>query len=312
MAKDLGTSASNVLGAVKLYANAKENADSILAKAQPAIMLSNATGFSGEESAKYLQTIMNQFDLTQDDLMNISDTIQAVSQNVAHDFADGIVQINEGISTSGEVARAAGMDLADYASMIGLLVEKTGLQGSQLGNSLKTIITRTTKAGKIMGIDEGEISAAEKSLRSIGVEVRKTDGEFNDFNVTMKEVSKQWDSLSDVEKSNISFNLAGTRQINVIQTLLRNWSDYEDLVSKANNSAGVTLANQEIYAESLTGKLGELSATWGKIGNDAINSNFLKGIADAGIAISSLVEKFGLLKTTIASVSIVAFLKNFA
>ena len=42
--------------------------------------------------------------------------------------------------------------------MIGLLVEKTGLQGSQLGNSLKTIITRTTKAGKIMGIDEGEIS----------------------------------------------------------------------------------------------------------------------------------------------------------
>ena len=96
-------------------------------------MLSNVTGFSGEESAKYLQTIMNQFDLTQDDLMGISDTIQAISQSIAHDFADGIVQINEGIATSGEVARAAGMDLSEYASMIGLLVEKTGLQGSQLG-----------------------------------------------------------------------------------------------------------------------------------------------------------------------------------
>lgn len=134
MAKDLNTSASNILGAVKLYANAKESADSILQKSQPAIMLSNVTGFSGEESAKYLQTIMNQFDLTQDDLMGISDTIQAISQSIAHDFADGIVQINEGIATSGEVARAAGMDLSEYASMIGLLVEKTGLQGSQLGN----------------------------------------------------------------------------------------------------------------------------------------------------------------------------------
>ena len=56
------THQSNILGAVKLYANAKESADSILQKSQPAIMLSNVTGFSGEESAKYLQTIMNQFE----------------------------------------------------------------------------------------------------------------------------------------------------------------------------------------------------------------------------------------------------------
>ena len=312
MAKDLYTSASNILGAVKLYANAKESTESILQKARPAIMLSNVTGFSGEESAKYLQTIMNQFDLTQDDLMNISDTIQAISQSIAHDFSDGIVQINEGISTSGEVARAAGMDLAEYASMIGLLVEKTGLAGSQLGNSIKTIITRTTKAGEILGIDEGEISAAETSLRSIGVEVRKTDGEFNAFNDTMSELAKQWDSLSDVEKSNISFNLAGTRQINVIQTLLRNWSDYEDLVNKANNSTGVTLENQEKYAASLEGKLGELSAIWSNISNDTISSSFLKGLADAGIGVSSLVEKIGLLKSVIASVGIAAFVKNFA
>lgn len=291
MAKDLHTSAENVLGAVKLYANAKETADSILAKAQPAIMLSNVTGFSGEESAKYLQTIMNQFDLTQDDLMDISDTIQGISQSMAHDFSDGIVQINEGIATSGEVARAAGMDLSEYASMIGMLVEKTGLAGSQLGNSLKTIITRTTKAGKIMGIDEGEISAAETSLRSIGVEVRKTDGEFNAFNDTMSELAKQWDSLSDVEKSNISFNLAGTRQINVIQTLLRNWEEYEELVNKANNSTGVTFENQEKYAASLEGRIKELSATTTSIGENIFKSD------DLSVIVSGLTKIAGLFDT---------------
>ena len=291
MAKDLHTSAENVLGAVKLYANAKETADSILAKAQPAIMLSNVTGFSGEQSAKYLQTIMNQFDLTQEDLMNISDTIQGVSQSMAHDFSDGIVQINEGIATSGEVARAAGMDLSEYASMIGMLVEKTGLAGSQLGNSLKTIITRTTKAGKIMGIDEGEISAAETSLRSIGVEVRKTDGEFNAFNDTMSELAKQWDSLSDVEKSNISFNLAGTRQINVIQTLLRNWEEYEELVNKANNSTGVTFENQEKYAASLEGRIKELSATTTSIGENIFKSD------DLSVIVSGLTKIAGLFDT---------------
>lgn len=291
MAKNLHTSAENVLGAVKLYANAKETADSILAKAQPAIMLSNVTGFSGEQSAKYLQTIMNQFDMTQDDLMNISDIIQGVSQSMAHDFSDGIVQVNEGISTSGEVARAAGMDLAEYASMIGLLVEKTGLAGSQLGNSLKTIITRTTKAGEILGIDEGEISAAETSLRNIGVEVRKTDGEFNEFNDTMGELAKQWDTLSDVEKSNISFNLAGTRQINVIQTLLRNWSEYEELVNKANNSTGVTFENQEKYAASLEGRIKELSAVTTSIGSNIFNSDDLSIIVSGLTKIAGLFDK---------------------
>lgn len=314
MAKSLNTSAENVLGAVKLYANAKETADTILQKAQPAIMLSNVAGFTGEQSAKYLQTIMNQFDLTQDDLLNISDIIQAVSQNMAHDFSDGIIQINEGIETSGEVARAAGMDLAEYASMIGLLVEKTGLQGSQLGNAVKTIITRTTKAGKILGIDEGEISDAEKSLRNVGIAVRETDGEFREFKDTMKDLSEVWDSLSDVEKSNIAFNLAGTRQINVIQTLLRNWSDYEDLVVKANESVGVTFENQEKYAESLEGKMEGLSATMTSVWENLINEDSVSPVIDIlskfADGLDKVTSKLGLLGTVSVGAGLFAGWKN--
>ena len=310
MAKDLHSSAKDVLDAVKLYANAKESADSILTKAQAAIMMSNVTGFSGETSAKYLQTIMNQFDYTQDDLMKISDTIQSVSQNIAHDFADGIVQINDAISDSGEVARAAGMDLAEYSSIIGVLVENTGLQGSQLGNAMKSIITRTTKAGKILGIDEGDISNAEKALRDIGMEVRKSDGEFKEFDDTMAELASRWDELSQVEQSEVSFQLAGTRQTSILKSLLKNWDEVVTITEKANNSSGVTLENQNTYAESLKGKITELSAIWENIGDDTVSSSWLKGLTDVGIEVSSLVEKFGLLKTAIVGIGAYAGFKN--
>lgn len=310
MAKNLHSSAKDVLDAVKLYANAKESADSILTKAQTAIMMSNVTGFSGETSAKYLQTIMNQFDYTQDDLMKISDTIQSVSQNIAHDFADGIVQINDAISDSGEVARAAGMDLAEYSSIIGVLVENTGLQGSQLGNAMKSIITRTTKAGKILGIDEGDISNAEKALRDIGMEVRKSDGEFKEFDDTMAELASRWDELSQVEQSEISFQLAGTRQTSILKSLLKNWDEVVAITEKANNSSGVTLENQNTYAESLKGKLTELSAIWENIGDDTVSSSWLKGLTDVGIGVSSLIEKFGLLKTAIVGIGAYAGFKN--
>lgn len=133
MAKNMHTSVSNVLGAVKLYANAKETADSIIAKAQPAIMISNVSGMSGESAAKMLQSIMNQFDLTQDDLMKISDTIQAVSQNMAYDFSAGIQEIASGIERSGSVAKSAGLDLQEYASMLGLVIEQTGQSGDTIG-----------------------------------------------------------------------------------------------------------------------------------------------------------------------------------
>lgn len=87
MAKELKTSTKNILEAVTLYANAKDTAEGILKKSETAVMLSNVTGMGAAESAKMLQAIMNQFDLTQDDLTYISDTIQTVSQNMAYDFS---------------------------------------------------------------------------------------------------------------------------------------------------------------------------------------------------------------------------------
>lgn len=312
MAKDLNTSASNVLSAVKLYANAKESADSILQKSKPAIMISNVTGMTGEASAKMLQSIMNQFDMTQDDLMEIADTIEMVSQNMAYDFASGIDEIAKGIEQSGSVARAAGLDLQEYVSMLGLVIEKTGQSGSTIGNAYKTIFQRITKASATEGTLEQDISAAEESLRAVGIEVRSTSDEFRDLTDIMSELGKVWGSLSSVQQSNISYNVAGIRQTNILKSLLGYWSEYENLVEKANDAGGTTLQNQEIYAESLTGKLGELSALWEKIGDNAVSSSFLKGLAGVGIGVSSLVEKIGLLKTVIASVGIAAFVKNFA
>lgn len=312
MAKDLNTSASNVLNAVKLYANSKETADSILQKAQPAIMLSNVTGMSGDDTAKMLQSIMNQFDMTQDDLMEIADTIEMVSQNMAYDFSSGINEIASGIEQSGSVAKSAGLSLQEYVSMLGLVIEKTGQSGSVVGNAYKTIFQRLTKASAAEGTLAEDISAAEESLRAVGIEVRDTADEFRDLTDIMSDLGKVWNSLSSVEQSNISYNVAGIRQTNILKSLLGYWEDYKNLVEKANDASGTTLQNQEIYAESLTGKLGEISATWEKISNDAISSDFLKGLADAGIGVSSLIEKIGLLKSVIASVGIAAFVKNFA
>ena len=314
MAKDLKTSASDILGAVTLYANAKETADSILKKSEAAIMLGNVTGMSGQESAKALQSVMNQFELTQDDLMYISDTIQKVSQNMAYDFSSGIEEIVGGIERSGSVAKAAGLDLNEYASMLGLVIEKTGLSGETIGTAYRTILTRITKASKIEGTSDEDISKAETALNAIGVQVRSTAGEFRDMTDIMKDLGKVWNNLNDVQQANISYEIAGTRQTNIIKTLLGYWTEYEDLATKAGNAAGTTLENQSKYEETLDAKTKELSTTMQSFWHNLIGAEEANGalaiFQKVATALDTISSKLGSLGTIGLGAGLFAGIKN--
>ncbi len=110
MAKNLHTSASNVLDAVKTYANANETAESILNKAQATIMMSNVSGMGTQQTVDIIQGTVEQFDLsdTEEQLMHISDVLQTVSANMPMDFAKGLQELSEGVQTSGQTAKQAG------------------------------------------------------------------------------------------------------------------------------------------------------------------------------------------------------------
>ena len=311
---DLKTSASNVLDAVKTYANATETAESILNKAKPTIMMSNVSGMDTQQTVDILQGTMEQFDLAEDKLMHISDVMQTVSANMPYDFAKGLRELSEGIQASGSVAKDAGYDLENYTALLGTLIAKTRQSGSELGRSLRTMFVRTTKASSSAlangEVTEEDLSNAEKALRRVGIEVRSDIDTFKSFDEIMGELYNKVDSLSEVDLSNIAYEVASTRQTNVFKMMVKAYGEYQDMAEKAYNADGATLANQEKYAESLKGKITELGAIWEKIGDDAVSSSWLKGLTDVGIGVSSLIEKFGLLKTAIVGIGAYAGFKN--
>jgi hypothetical protein len=48
----------------------------------------------------------------------------------------GIQEIVDGIKVSGSIAREAGFELEQYESVLGSIIERTRLGGSQVGNAL--------------------------------------------------------------------------------------------------------------------------------------------------------------------------------
>lgn len=282
MAKDLNTSAKNVLEAVKIYSTANATVDDILRKAKPAIMLSNVSGMSGSESSKTINTALNQFEIedTEENLLDIVDTLQYVSSQLNYDFTDAIKEITEGIEASGSVAKNAGLNMQEYSTMVGLAIEKTGMSGSTIGQAYKTIFSRITKASATEGTLEEDISAAEKSLRSIGVEVRNSADDFEDLSNTMSDIGEKWDSLTDVQKAKLGYDIAGTRQLNILNSLFGSWQQYSSIMEDIDKRTGETLENQEIYAKSVKGHLGDLESTAQSVWNNLIESKTIKSGID--------------------------------
>lgn len=280
MAKDLNASATNVLEAVKIYSTANATADDILRKAKPAIMLSNVSGMSGADSAKMIQTSLNQFDLkdTEEGLLDITDTLQYVAGQLNYDFTEGMKEITEGIEASGSVAKNAGLNMQEYAAMVGVAIEQTGQSGSTIGQSYKTIFSRITRASSVEGTSTEDISKAETALRGIGVDVRSSNNEFRDMSDIMADIGKKWNSLTDVQRANVGYEVAGTRQLNILNSLFGSWEKYADIMADIDGRAGTTLENQNVYAESLRGYMEDISATTKSIWSNVFESDDFKNV----------------------------------
>lgn len=198
--------------------------------------------------------------------------------------------------------------------MLGVAIERTGLQGSQIGNAYKTILSRITKASKSEGTMDEDISAAEKSLKAVGVQVRSSEGDFRDVNDILGDLAGKWSTLNDVQKNNISYNVAGIRQKNILSSLLTNFQEYQKIADSASKAEGTTETNQAKYAASITGHLNELKAmgqsTWTTVINTDVikaGTSALKGMLSV---VQSLTKAFGGFGTAGIAVTLGSFIKN--
>lgn len=302
LASDMKSSVDDAMNVAQIYANMQTSAEEIQKLSEPTLILSNLSGFDSSTIADDIQAVTQQFDMLAEDSMHIADVYDYISRNIAVDYSKGLNSMAEGLQVAGSTAKQAGLDFEQTASIIAKAVEKTRLEGSQVGNGLKTILTRTSKVGKLSDeVDNETLSQASESLKKIGIEVYNLDGTYRQFDVIMTELANKWADLSDAEKSNISFSLAATRQTNLLSAILSNFSDSMQLAEEATNANGSALENQQKYMESFSGSLQSLETEAKIAWINILDSDTLKSGIDllTGLVkvIGELVDKFGLLGT---------------
>lgn len=319
MASDMKSSVDDAMSVAQIYANMQTTAEEIQKLSEPTLILTNLSGFDSSTIADDIQAVNQQFDILAEDSMHIADVYDYISRNIAVDYSKGLNSIAEGLQVAGSTANQAGLSFEQTSAIIAKAVEKTRLEGSQVGNGLKTILTRTSKVGKLSDeVDNDTLSQASESLKKIGIEVYNLDGSYREFDVIMTELAGKWDDLTDAERSNISFSLAATRQTNLLSAILSNFSDSMKLAEEATNAEGSALENQQKYMDSFSGHLQSLETeakiAWINILNSEDLENGVDLLTGLVKVVGQLVDTFGVLPILMGgagSLGITQFVKSF-
>lgn len=303
MAKELSTYTKTVTDAVTIYANENESAASMLAKAQPTVLLSAASGMKASAASDAIQGILNQFSMAEDQAMHVADVTEKLSTEIALDFSEGCNKIADAVSVSGSVVDEAGMDFEKYASIVAAVAENTRQSGSVIGNAMKTIFSRISRSKDGLTTD-AEMSDAEEAFKSVGVSVRGADGDLRDVSDTLDDLNKVWGTLNKSQKSYVSEQAAGVRQGNIFRAMMDNYNKALQLEQDALDSNGTAMEINDKRADSINGKLEKLSATMTKLYSDALPEEALEGMLDFATSIAGVVDNLGLLQGAIAALGV--------
>ena len=328
MAEDLSMSMENALKVYQIYANMQTTAKEIEEVSRPTAILSNLSGVDASTAADQVQGVLEQFNMLkegEEDLaetsMHIVDVFDKISANVKIDYAKGISTISEAVTAAGQVAHDAGMSFEELAAITAKVAERTREDGSTIGNAMKTMLVRISKVSKMPQyadeVDNETLSKASKALHDIGIEVYNTNGEFNNITDTLTQLNEKWSSLTDVQKSDIAYQVAATRQSAKFKSMLEAWTDAMNLANEATKANGNALANQEKYEESYSGKLQRLQTEWQEFWMNLLNSEGFKKLLDVLTELISKINDFadstsnaGLVIAGLGLASIVATLSK--
>ena len=165
------------------------------------------------------------------------------------------------------------------------------------GTALKTVIARfqeLKKSPSEIGEIDGEIVDAnqiEGALRTVGVSLRDSAGQFRALDDVFLELAGKWDSLDTNTQRYIATIAAGSRQQSRFIAMMTNYPRTMELVNAANNSAGASQAQFEKTLASLETKLAKLKNAWDEFTMGLANSSIIKLAVDLLTGVITVINK---------------------
>ena len=151
---------------------------------------------------------------------------------------------------------------------------------------MKTIIARFTELKEnVAGTDQSEFDDLEfnkvdKALKSVGISIKDTNGQFRDLDDVFLELSSKWKSLDRNTQRYIATIAAGSRQQSRFIAMMEDYDRTMELVTTAQDSAGRSEQQFAKYQDTVEYKVNQLKNSWEQFRTSLIDSDVFKRVIE--------------------------------
>ena len=279
-AKALSSTTVNMTDAALVFAQQGFNTDMSAALAERSTQLANISQQDTPTTSDQITTIMNAYDFT-GDLEQIDAAMDSWA-NVANVSAADVEELATAAQKAASTANTTGVTLDQLNAQIATIESVTREAPENIGNALKTIYSRFADISMGNTLEDGvNLGNIAETLGKVGVEVLNDEGRMNNVGDIMEQLMEVWVTLDQTQQNAISTVIAGRYQLSRFQALMNRSDLYQDYLGASENAEGTADQMQEIYANSMEGRLNQLQATAEGIFNDIFNTDDFYGMIDA-------------------------------
>lgn len=300
LSKSLGQSVADVTKSIETFSRLGYNLPDASALAEYATILANTAAVSTDEATTGLTSIIKGFQLDVEDAEHVSDVLIQVGQK----YAVSAGELMEAFERSGAALNATNVSFEKAAGLIAA-ANASVQDSSTVGTALKTVSARIRGSkSDLEELGEDTTDLAEgfskyakelQALTGFNIMVEGSTTEFKDLFDIMQGISEVWDDLSGTSRARVSEILGGTRQLQVISSIIGNWKDAAGAYADAMDSAGVATKANDTYMESATAHINQFKASFEELSSDILSSKLLGGIIDAGSTILGILDSISKL-----------------
>ena len=295
-ANQLGSTIRDVYEAATLYYQQGLNTNQAMSLANETLKMARIAGLDAADATNMMTAALRGFnmEINQTSAQKINDVYSELAAITASDTRE----IGSAMERTASIANSANMEFATTSAFLAQMIETTREAPENLGTAMKTIVARfqEMKQDPTKLIDsEGvamDANKVDKALKTIGVQLMNTKGEFRDLDDVFLDISAKWDSLTQGQQRYIATIAAGSRQQSRFIAMMSNYERTMELVDAANNSAGASQRQFEKTLDSMEAKLNKLKNAWDQFTMGLMNNQILKFGVDALTEGFTILNKF--------------------
>lgn len=295
MANELGTTTLGAYETATLFYQQGLKTNEVMEVSTETMKMARIAGMDYVEATNMMTAALRGFN------MEINETsaqkVNDVYSELAKITASDTQEISTAMTKTASIAHNANMEFETTAAFLSQIIETTRESAETAGTAMKTIVARFTELKKnpneLVEVDGEQVDAnkIETALRSVGVALRDSNGEFRKLDDVFLDLAKRWDSLTVNQQRYVATMAAGSRQQSRFIAMMSNYDRTVELVNAAYNSAGSSQEQFEKTTESLESKINRLHNAWQEFTMNLSNSAIIKGAVDMLTGFLNIINK---------------------